>query len=163
MSPAVQVTVVAALVVVLLLILAALAWQQAQQRSVPAPLIYGVEDAVSMVVARLDAPARERLGTSGVRRILEWEVFYLQGLAQDDRRRPVETVAGGSPEAVAYIVDRIAARHGATYSPADVAAVLRLEAEYLVSIGAVGDPVDGEAVVGGREDENPSREEGDPR
>lgn len=150
MSPGSQVALVGFLVAVLLAVLALLAWQQAQRRAVAAPVVYGVEDAVAFVVARLERPVAERLRTDGVRRILEWEVFYLQGLAQPDRHRPVETVAGGAAEAVSYIADRIAARHGVTYSPADIAEVLRLEAEYLVSIGAVGEPVDPGVAPGGR-------------
>jgi hypothetical protein len=77
-----------------------------------------------------------------VKRVIEWEVFYLQGLAQKSRRQPVETVAGGSDASIDYIVDRIAVVNGVTYDRGDVGEVLRLEAEYLMSIGAVGEPVD---------------------
>lgn len=103
---------------------------------------YVVDDAIRFILGRLDAEVRERLGAAGVRRVIEWEVYYLQGLAQESRRTPVEAVAGGSEASIGYIVGQIAEVNGATYDPRDVARVLQLEADYLVSIGAVGEPVD---------------------
>lgn len=128
--------------VVFLVIVGALVWQEARRQPGAAEAAYVVDDVIAFVVERLDPQVRHRVRTDGVRRIIEWEVFYLQGLAQEDRRRPVETVAGGWPESVAYIVARIADVHGAIYDPHDVAEVLSLEAEYLAVIGAVGEPVD---------------------
>jgi hypothetical protein len=42
---------------------------------------------------------------------------------------------------VEYIADEIRSKHGVSYSQEQIAEVLRLEADYLVAIGAVGDPV----------------------
>src|SRR5690606_30858568 len=105
---------------------------------------YVISDAVRFIIARLDDETRARLGRSGVQRIIEWEVHYLQGLAQKSRRNPVETVAGGSDASIDYVVTRIAEVNGVTYDRSDVAEVLRLEADYLMSIGAVGEAVEPE-------------------
>jgi hypothetical protein len=130
------------LVGVFLVILALVVWQEARRRPSYEPLEYVVEDAVKHVEAGLQEEGGDRLRRPDIRRILEWEVFYLQGLAQDDRRTPVETVAGGHEASVDFIIDQIATKHGVSYSHADVEDVLRLEADYLFRIGAVGEEVD---------------------
>ena len=132
-------TFVAFLVGVLLVIVALMVWQEARRRPSYEPLEYVVNDAIKHVAERL--PEDSGLRTGDIRRILEWEVFYLQGLAQDKRRNPVETVAGGHEASVEYIADEIRSKHGVSYSQEQIAEVLRLEADYLVAIGAVGDPV----------------------
>ena len=132
---------VALLVAVLLFIVALIVWQEARRRPSYEPLEYVVEDAVRHIEAGLLAEGNEDLGRGDIRRILEWEVFYLQGLAQKDRKNPVETVAGGPEASIEYIVDQVALKHGVTYSQREVEDVLRLEADYLMRIGAVGDPV----------------------
>lgn len=144
MSAASTVALAGLLIGVFLLVVAALVWQEGRRRPQSEGPIYVVEDAVRFIVARLAADAASRLRTSDVRRIVEWEVFYLQGLAQPRRRTPVETVAGGWEEAVAFIAGRIREEHGVAYAEADIRLVLGLEAEYLQSIGAVGDPVGGD-------------------
>lgn len=128
------------LIGVLLIIAALVVWQHASRA--PTTLVYGVEDAVAFVLERLPASAGERLGEAGVRRILEWEVFYLQGLAQDHRTQAVETVAGPYLPAVEYIGQQIEAFLGKIYSPADIEEVLELEVLYLSAIGAIGDPAE---------------------
>jgi hypothetical protein len=133
---------VALLVGVLLVIVALVVWQEAKRRPSYEPLEYVVEDAVKHVAAGLEAEGNDNLRRSDIRRILEWEVFYLQGLAQDNRRNPVETIAGGHEASVAYIIDQIASKHGVSYAQRDVEDVLRHEADYLVRIGAVGEVVD---------------------
>jgi hypothetical protein len=133
------ITFVALLVGVLLVIVALMVWQEARRRPSYEPLEYVVNDAIKHVAERL--PDDSGLRGGDIRRILEWEVFYLQGLAQDKRRNPVETVAGGHEASVEYIADEIRSKHGVTYSEEQIAEVLRLEADYLVAIGAVGDPV----------------------
>lgn len=132
----------ALLVALFLLIVAALMWQESKRRPAPGPPVYVVAEAVSFIGARLGPEARSRLAAGGITRIIEWEVYYLQGLAQSNRRTPVETVAGGSDASIDYIVGQIADVHGISYDRGDVAEVLRLESEYLASIGAVGEPVD---------------------
>ncbi len=98
-----------------------------------------INDAVKHIAERL--PDSISLSNTDIRRILEWEVFYLQGLAQEDRTNPVETVAGGHELSVDYIADQIRTKHDVSYSHEEIAEVLRLEADYLVAIGAVGEPV----------------------
>ncbi|HEY5649958.1 MAG TPA: hypothetical protein VIW46_00810 [Acidimicrobiia bacterium] len=124
------------LVAVFLLIVAALVWQEAKSRTYDEGPVYVIEDAVDFVMGRLGAGSQ--LARSDVLRILEWEIYYLQGLAQDNRHNPVETVAGGDTAAVGYITAQIAEKNNVTYDSGDVAAVLAVEADYLASIGAVG-------------------------
>ncbi len=130
----------ALLLAAFLLIVALVVWQEAKRRPSYEPLEYVVEDAVKHVVAGLDETSTLKAGD--VRRILEWEVFYLQGLAQEDRKNPVETVAGGHEASVEYIATQIEVKHGVAYPREEIEAVLRLEADYLMAIGAVGEPVD---------------------
>jgi hypothetical protein len=139
MSTVEVLTFVALLFGLFLVIVALMVWQEAKRRPSYEPLEYVVNDAVKHIVERL--PEDSELGRADVRRILEWEVFYLQGLAQEKRRNPVETVAGGHQASIEYIADRIHTKHGVSYPQGDIAEVLRLEADYLVAIGAVGDPV----------------------
>ncbi len=143
MSPSGLVTLIALLSAAFLRIVAALLWQQAHSRSSTRPPIYSVDDAVDFISGRIAAPASNRMNRGDVRRVIDWEVYYLQGLAQPDRRNPVETVAGGDETAVTWIMAQIAEKNGVSYPREDIEEVLRREAEYLVSIGVVGDPVDG--------------------
>ena len=130
------------LVAVLLLIAALVVWQHAR-RVGPREVTFGIANATSFVESRLQPDVRSRLGVDGIRRIVEWEVFYLQGLAQEDRRVPVETIAGDHGPAVAFIRDEIARSHDRDYSAGDIASVLALVAGYLESIGAIGDQAGG--------------------
>lgn len=130
------------LVGVFLLIVALVVWQEAKRRPSYDPLEYVIEDAVRHVEAGLQAEGNDTLRKSDIRRILEWEVYYLQGLAQKDRGNPVETVAGGHQASIDYIIEQIASKHGVSYAQNDVEDVLRYEADYLVAIGAVGEAVD---------------------
>lgn len=132
-------TFVALLVGVLLVIVALMVWQEARRRPSYEPLEYVVNDAVKHIMERL--PDGVTLQRSDVRRILEWEVYYLQGLAQPKRSQPVETAAGGHAASIEYISEQIHSKHGVSYSDDEIEEVLRLEADYLLAIGAVGDPV----------------------
>ncbi|MDH5615833.1 MAG: hypothetical protein OEY62_04760, partial [Acidimicrobiia bacterium] len=136
MSPRTAVIVAALLFAVFLVVIAAMVWQEAKRRSGSSELVYSVDDAVDYALEHLDQEVRGRLGKAGVRRILEWEVYYLQGLADRKRAREVTVVAGGHGPAVEYIAQQISRRHGATYDAADIRAVLAGEARYLVTIGA---------------------------
>ena len=121
---------------VLLAIAAAMVWQEAVQNQVAQPLTYVLEDAIDFVHAGFgpDSP----LSRDDVRRILEWEVIYLQGVKprRGTMLQPVRV--GGSEEAVRFIASQIAGRSGPRYSDEAIAAVLQGEAEYLASIGALG-------------------------
>jgi hypothetical protein len=65
---------------------------------------------------------------------------------------------------VEYIASRIAEAHKVSYPSDEIRAVLHLEAEYLGSIGAVGEPVDGftidDGVLDGEEDVADGGEQG---
>ncbi|HJU82412.1 MAG TPA: hypothetical protein VJ796_11810 [Acidimicrobiia bacterium] len=132
----------AAILIGILLVVGALVlWQHASRGKLE--ITFGIEDAVEFVMARLPEESKYRVREGGVRRILEWEIYYLQGLAQERRRVPVETVAGAYRPAVEYIRGQISQRHGLEYAEGDIEGVLELGVEYLASIGAVGDPVGG--------------------
>lgn len=132
----------AVLFALFLVIVGALVWQEARRRPDRSGPEYVVDDAIRFIAARLESEMLERIGVAGVRRVIEWELHYLQGLAQKRRRTPVETVAGGSDASIDYVVSQIAEVNGVTYDRGDVAEVLRLEVDYLISIGAVGSRVD---------------------
>jgi hypothetical protein len=138
------------LLCLLVALAAALAWQERSrlpQRSVS----YGVEESIDFVVARLgDAGvAQGVIGRSDVRRMLEWAVqFAQQPVLRPDPDQPA--VVGGV-EMAQFVQDRAMAA-GHAYDAAAIFAVLDLQAEYLESIGAVGEPVTGEPSAG---DERP--------
>ena len=122
----------------LLVVLGLIVWQEGKRRREPRePLTYVIEDAVRFIGDRITVPLKRY----DIRRILEYEIFYLQGLAQKDRSNPVETVAGGHDASIEFIVGEIEAKHRVIYSRDDVARVLAFEAEYLAEIGAVGEAV----------------------
>lgn len=127
------VTIGAILFALALLVVAAMVWQEMTSAPDQHP-VYVIEEAVPFVWERLGDGALSRLDRSDVVRILEWEVFYLQGL--DPRS---STPVSGSEEAIGFIVER----SSGAYSPADVADVLAGEAAYLVDIGAVGAVAEG--------------------
>jgi hypothetical protein len=129
----------AILFAVLLVVVAALIWQEAR-RSSAMEAVYWMPEAVRYVSDRLSPAARERLGSHGVRLVLEWGVHYHQVVApRDEGRRPIL----GSGDALDYILAR-GEENGLAYDPFDIAEVLAAETEYLVEIGAVGGPVEGE-------------------
>lgn len=133
---------VAFLLGIFLIVVALVVWQEAKRRPSYEPLTYVIDDAVKHVETGLTREGNSQLSKADIRRILDWEVFYLQGLAQDDRSQPVETVAGGHEASIEYIMDQIATKHGVSYAREDVENVLRMEADYLFQIGAVGEAVE---------------------
>lgn len=124
----------------LLVIVALVVWQEARRRPSYDPLEYVIEDAVKHIQERL--PSDRDLRRQDIRRILEWEVYYLQGLAQEDRSNPVATVAGGHEASIDYIATQARLTQDVSYSHDQIEAVLDLEADYLREIGAIGDPVE---------------------
>jgi hypothetical protein len=138
MSGATIVVFVGILVALLLFMVALLVWQEGKKRSFDVGPEYVIDDLLVYVAERLDPVIRADLGTEGIERIVNWELRYLQ------RDGGEGAVAGGTDQSIAYIVDRIDQFHDVSYSPAHVGAVLALEAEYLVTVGAVGGPVENE-------------------
>lgn len=126
----------ALLVAVLLAVAAAMVWQEAVHRPATEPVTYVLEDAVRFIHQRFGPEAP--LTRDDVRRILEWEVIYLQGVSPK-HSGPLQPVrVGGSDDAVRFIMTQITRRSGPRYSEGAVRAVLQGEAEYLASIGALG-------------------------
>ncbi len=115
-----------------------LLWQE--HRRIPdRAVIYGEEDSIEFIMPRLSDDVRAQLKAADVRRILEWSVRYLQ---DPDLRAELETppVAGGV-EAAEYVQAK-ALEAGYGYDGAMILEVLDLQTDYLVAIGAVGEPVD---------------------
>ena len=133
MNPAVLAFVGLALV---LAIGAAFFWQEV--RSIPEDArLYSMTDAVDFVWERLGADARSRLTRADVRRILEWEIrFHQEAMSGQGGGN----VVGGADGAVFIQQQGIAAGH--SYDGPLILEVLGHEAGYLVSIGAVGEPVE---------------------
>jgi hypothetical protein len=143
MTGATLVVFVGVLVAVLVVTLALLLWQEARKRSFDTAPEYVIEVLLAYVAGRIDPAVLERIGSDGIERIVNWELRFLQRDGGDG------AIAGGTDRSVGYIIDRIAEFHAVSYPPTDVRAVLALEAEYLMSVGALGEPVvtegDGEA------------------
>ena len=129
----------ASLVGVLLLIVAVMVWQESRTRFEEHEPEYILEDAVRFVHGRLASDVRTALGIGGVRRILEWQVYFLQRLAKDDKEIPI--VMGITEGTVGYIVEQLA-EHGHPFSAEQVTAVLEEQGAYLIHIGAVGEATD---------------------
>ncbi len=129
------------LAVVVIAIGAGMVWQE--RADLPdTEIVYGVEDSIEFVSEGLDPATRDRIGRNGIRRMLEWEVRWLQ-LGDDERGGPA---IAGSEEAAAYIQERCW-EQGHAYEPEDIFAVLDLEAAYLLALGALGEAVAPDEVV----------------
>lgn len=138
MSSITVVAVSALLLGLFLLIVAVMVWQESGRRRVPAQPMYVIEDAISHAMASLPVEVSTRLGVAGVRRIIEWSAFYLQGLADKKAaRKGITVVAGGDERAIAYIEAELAKREIRCRRD-DIEAVLNAEAGYLASLGVVG-------------------------
>jgi hypothetical protein len=135
-----ELIVLVVLAALLLLLAGGLIWQE--RNRVPEPqgaVVYGSEEAVAYVWDRLPDAIRTDVGRAGVRRILEWELHYLQ---QPMLRGERPAVIGGI-EAAEYVQDE-AYRHGYPYEPEPILTILELQAAYLADLGAVGDRVEEE-------------------
>lgn len=138
MSGPTLVVFVGALLALLLAMVAMLVWQEGRKRSFDTAPEYVVDQLLAFIRARMPEDVRGRVGAEGVERIINWELRHLQ------RDGGEGAIAGGTEESVAYIVRQIDQYHGVAYPPDDVRAVLALEAEYLVTLGAVGAVVEEE-------------------
>jgi hypothetical protein len=98
---------------------------------------YGVEDSIKYITPRLSEETRVLIGAKSVRRILEWEMKFLQDALDADSDRAI--VLGGE-DAREYVLE-VTAQHGYDYQPKVIDEVLHLQAEYMASIGAIADPV----------------------
>ncbi len=128
----------ALLLALLIGLAAALVWQEARQRAVVPQLTYVLEDAVQFV--KRQGGDAERLDVEDIRRVLEWELVYLQGMSPRGAGRLEPVRVGNSDDAARFILEQTRPR----YTAEEVRWVLAGEAAYLVSIGAVGAAVEGE-------------------
>ncbi len=127
-----------ALGLLILLVIVGLAFYwQGSIRLPGAAVSYGVEDSIKYITPRLSETTREKIGAKSVRRILEWEMKFLQDRLSADSEQI--TVLGGS-EAIDYVLEQTA-RQGFEYERETVAEVMQLQASYMESIGALARPV----------------------
>ena len=127
------------LIGIFLLLVSVMLLQEGRARRVEPDPVWGIEDATDFVLADLGEPARSRLGRDGVRRVVEWQVYFLQQLARDDPDVPI--VVGVTEGTVAHI-SAMVARQGHPMAEADIEAVLGGIGAYLVAIGVVGTEAD---------------------
>lgn len=102
-------------------------------------VVYGVEDALDYVMARLSDDARGTVSRRDVRRILEWELRYLQ----DPSLRSDDVVVVGGVEAAQYAQEQ-ALVDGYAYDGAVIVEVLDHQAAYLGELGAIDRVADDE-------------------
>lgn len=125
--------------VMMVLVLAfgiAMFWQESRRMQY-AEAIYGIEDSIEFI---WDGLGEDKLGLkkSDVRRILEWEMHYLQQPNLWEEEGPL--VVGG--EAAARYTQEQALEAGFAYEPGQIFGVMDLQAAYLRAIGAIGGVVD---------------------
>ena len=127
----------AILAAVLLVLVAALILQGGRRGAPGEAASYHLDDAAAFVHDRIAVDTAGRLGVGLVRRVLEWQIHYQQVVVpREGSPRPVI----GSGEAMEYVLQR-AAEDDVEIDPVDVAEVMAADVEYLLSIGAVGAPV----------------------
>lgn len=122
---------------VLLLIVGLAFYWQGTIRLPGAAVAYGVEDSIKYITPRLGEDTRTKIGAKSVRRILEWEMKFIQDQLDADPEQPV--VLGGS-EAIDYVLEQTE-RQGYEYDRTTVVEVMGLQAKYMESIGALSRPV----------------------
>jgi len=131
------------LLVIVAVIALAFSWQ-GRLRLHERTVTYGTEEAIKFIAARLRPETAAVIGERSVRRILEWEMRYLQDALAAAGEEPV--VLGG-PDAAEYVAAQTAAQ-GYEYAADVIDEVLELQAHYLASIGAVADAAEPEAPTG---------------
>jgi hypothetical protein len=140
MSTSAAITLGAFLLAALLIVVGIMLFQEAKTRLVVAEPTYVITEAVDHAISTVGPEVLGRIRQAGVHRIIEWSAYYLQGLADKTaRRKGITVVAGGEGNAISYIRSQLM-RRGHEYTEDDIAAVLATEADYLASIGALGEP-----------------------
>ncbi len=122
--------------IVFLIVALGFAWQE-KTAIAEDVTIYSVEDSIAFVTDNLTAETAEVIRRSDVRRILEWEVRYLQdpGVRAGDG----SVIAGGLPSA--EFAQETLETMGFPYDGPHVIEVLDLRSQYLAAIGAIGEPL----------------------
>jgi hypothetical protein len=127
----------ALLAALLLAIVALMVFQAARRDPVEEPAEYDVFEAGRYAYERLSDRALGNLELEDVRLLLEWQIHFHQVVAPRDGQEPVV----GSGDSIEYLMGR-AGGAGMTLDVLDVAEVIAADTEYLVTIGAVGEPVE---------------------
>ena len=102
---------------------------------------YILNDTVKFVGRLVDPSVRKRIGHSGIQRVLEWQVYFLQDLARRDKDAPI--VLGDTGGIADFIAEQLR-NDGHDFLVADIRSCLDLQGEYLLSAGAVGQAVSGD-------------------
>jgi hypothetical protein len=106
----------------------------------PPPALFDPDDAFEFVVEELPDDVAATLTPADVRRILDFEVEYLQqrgGRGNGADAHTTGPLVFGGPETISHILQRAAAT-GEAYLAEQVQAVLETQLRYLRAIGAVG-------------------------
>jgi hypothetical protein len=106
----------------------------------PPPALFDPDDAFDFVVEELPDEVAATLTPADVRRILDFEVEFLQqpeDVGNGSNAHLTSAVVFGGPETTAYILERAAAT-GEAYLAEQVHAVMETQLRYLRAIGAVG-------------------------
>jgi len=119
----------------------AMFWQESK-RMQTRETIYGVEDSIEFIWLSL-GENRHGLKKDDVRRILEWEMHYLQ---KPELWQPDGPAVVGGKAAATYAQEK-SLEQGYSYEPEQIYAVLDLQAAYLDAIGAVGEVADPEDIL----------------
>jgi len=130
----------AILVAALALFIAGFVWQSVRRSAATEPAEYLLEEAVPFVWERLSDRAMDRLDPELVRRILEWNLHFTQVIGPRDLDGPLII---GSGDGIEYVMDRARAA-GFEVEPIDIAEIIAIETDYLLEIGAIGAPVEGD-------------------
>ncbi len=128
----------AVLLALFLIIVAGLVWQGSRHSVVTDRAEYAVPEAAEFVYERLSDRALRGLDPDIVRDVLEWNLHYTQVIAPRELDRPA--VIGGG-EGIEYVMEKAGAA-GVVIEPLDIAEIMAIETDYLLSIGAIGSPVE---------------------
>ena len=113
-------------------------WQASRRSPATDAAEYDIAEASRFVFERLSDRAHDNLDLEEVRLLLEWQIHFHQVIGpRDDGAHPVV----GSGDSIEYLMER-AAGAGISLDVLDVAEVIAADTEYLVTIGAVGEPVE---------------------
>lgn len=129
------------LLAVVMVVGLAFAWQE---RAVlpPRSIVYGTDDAVAYVTARLSDHAAAHLDERDVRRILEWHLEYLQ----KQMRSGEGSVVVAGLEAARHAQERLT-EQGHVYDGPLIVEVMELQAEYVAAIGAIAGAASAEDIA----------------
>ncbi len=128
----------AVLLALFLIIVAGLVWQGSRNSIVTDRAEYVVPEAAEFVYERLSDRALRGLDPETVRRVLEWNLHFTQVIGPRDLDRPLG-IGGGA--GIEYVLERAGAA-GVAVEPLDIAEIMAIETDYLLSIGAIGSPVE---------------------